>query len=239
MRYLLLADIHSNLEALKTVLGKAKSIGYDRMLVVGDIVGYYAEPNECIELLQKEKEVIFLRGNHDAAVSGVISTEEFSKTARLAVEWTQKEITEENKKFLKELPKFFSIPFMLAVHGTPFNPLWEYMNEESAEKTLEKVPEHVTVCGHNHVCFQYTKREGMKYFNKSTFLSLQERSVISLPSVGQSRDANTQTGFSLIDFEKQEMRVERISYDLEKTIAKIEGTDLPREEVEKLKRAIE
>lgn len=236
MRYLLLADVHANLEALKTVLEKAKSIGYDSIIVLGDLADYGAEPNECIELLRKEENAIILQGNHDAADSELIEVDWFNEDAKKCIEWTRGELSSENKEFLKELPKFFSIPFLLAVHASPFDPYYEYMNEESAKKSLDKVPEHTVVCGHNHKCFQYTTRNGLKEFTKSTFISLDERSVISLPSVGQPRDGNPQTGFALIDFEKKEMRIERVSYDVEKTVGKILETDLPKALAERLKK---
>lgn len=235
MRYLLLSDIHSNLEALKTVLERARMLRYDRLIVVGDIVGYYAEPNECIELLKMQNDAIILQGNHDAAVAEEIDTKKFNETARKAIEWTKKEISEKNKEFLKSLPKFFSIPFLLAVHGTPFNALWGYMNEVSAKETIEKVPENVVVCGHNHVCFQYTESKGLVEYARCTTVSLEENCVISLPSVGQPRDENQQTGLALIDFEKKEMRIERINYNIEKTISKTEKVGLPKELIERLR----
>jgi diadenosine tetraphosphatase ApaH/serine/threonine PP2A family protein phosphatase len=234
MRYLLLADIQANLEALQTCLKAAKKEHYDRLLVLGDIVGYGAQPNACIELLKEERHAICLQGNHDAAAVDMLKTDDFNEDARASVELTKDMLTEENKAWLSELPKFFSINFLLGIHGTPFHPLTEYMTEELAKKALEDVPEQVIACGHVQVPFYYTEKDGLVNIMRDKTIDLKQHIVVSLPSVGQPRDGDSRTGFSILDFDKKKLFVKRVEYDFEVTAKKIRTAGFPANNADRL-----
>jgi len=240
MKYLILADVHSNLEALEEVFEATKNFAFEKILCVGDIVGYNANPNECIELLRKKKNLIALLGNHDAACVEMIGTENFSESAKECLEWTKKELSEENKKWLQELPKFFSTKFLLAVHGTPNNPLSEYMDAEKAEKSLKQVAEDLILVGHNHKPFYFEEKEKTLTAIKEdkTIDFSGKRMVVSLPAVGQPRDENKRTGFAVLDFNQQIMHVRRLSYNIKKAQEKIFEAGLPREMAERLEKGI-
>lgn len=227
MRYLIISDIHSNLDALTACLKDANAYNFERILCLGDIVGYGAEPNECIELLKK-KEAICIMGNHDAACTGQLKLEWFNPLAKQCVEWTKEQLTPKNKKFLAELPVFFSCQWVLAVHGTPANPLEEYMDERKAKIALEKVAEDLVICGHNHVPFKVEENGHLEPIEGNATIELgKKRMVVSMPAVGQPRDRNPKTGYAILDWEKKTLEIRRIEYNIENAVRKIKQAGLP------------
>lgn len=237
MRYAVLADIHSNLEALEACIGDAKKQGCKRILCLGDIVGYNANPNECIELLRKNK-AICLMGNHDAACTGNLSIEWFNPLARQCLEWTKRALSNKNKKFLSELPVFFSCEWLFAVHGTPMKPVEEYMNEQKAREALRKVSEDVVLCGHNHVPFKVAEGTGLEPIVGNKKIKLNRRMVVSLPAVGQPRDNDARAGYAILDFEEKSLEIIRLAYDIEKASEKVVLAGLPEFIAERLKKGI-
>ncbi len=228
MRYLVLSDVHSNLEALLACLSDAKKHNFERILCLGDIVGYGANPNECIELLRK-KDAICLMGNHDAACTEQLSLQ--------CVEWTKKQLLLENKKFLAELPVFFSCEWVLAIHGTPASPIEEYMDEEKAKIALEKVAEDLVLCGHTHKPFKVEEKGHLEPIaGDETIIELdRKRTVVSLPAVGQPRDRNPKAGYAILDFEEKTLEIRRVEYEVEKAAKKIKQAGLPEFIAERLK----
>jgi len=245
MRYLVIADIHSNLEALNAVLESAKRYYYDRILCLGDIVSYGAQPNECIELLKKQNPICLL-GNHDAACTGLMEEEpfgistNFNEHAAECVKWTKKQLTESSRNFLSYLPKFFSMQFLLAVHGTNNDPLLEYMDAEKAEKCLKQVVEDLVLVGHTHKPFYYEAKQkdltlvvGDRTINFSG-----KRMVVSIPSAGQPRDENPKAGYAVLDFQKRSLEIRRIEYNYKAAQEKIRKAGLPEIEAERLEKGI-
>ncbi|MCD6478438.1 MAG: metallophosphoesterase [Candidatus Diapherotrites archaeon] len=238
MRYLVLSDVHANLEALEACLKDAKRYGFKRILCLGDIVGYGAEPNECIELLRK-KGAICLLGNHDAACVGQLSLEWFNPFARACIEWTKKVLSKSNKNFLAELPVFFSCKWLFAIHGTPSNPIEEYMDEQKAQLALRKVAEDVVLCGHNHIPFKVEQNRYLEPIAENELIDLNgKRIVVSLPAVGQPRDHNPKAGYAILDFEEKMLAIARVEYDVEKASEKMKKAGLPEFVAERLKKGI-
>ena len=234
MQYLILADIHANLEALQAVLSHAsQNYNFSRVLVLGDLIGYCANPNEVIELIKQQKEPIILMGNHDAAVVGKTKLELFNPAAAECIRWTKKQLKEENLRFLEELPYFFSTPFVFACHASPRNFLWEYLDVFSALQCLDLIPEQILLFGHNHKSFYVTKKE-KQIINTSYELKLDKKTAVSIPAVGQPRDKNPQAGYAVLDFNKKMLYVERVSYDIERAAKKIIKAGLPTIEAERL-----
>ncbi len=235
MRYLLIADVHSNLHALDAVMAAAQKVGYERALCLGDIVGYNAKPNECIERLRRN-DFICLQGNHDAASVGEIPLEEFNPEAAECIEWTKRHLTEQNKNFLSGLPRFFSMQYLLAIHGSPENPLWGYMDAEIAKDSLRCVPEALVICGHVHMPFYYEANASSikSIIGNSKIKCMGRRMVVSLPSVGQPRDGDKNSGFGILDTESRELQIFRTEYDVKKTYDETLGAELPRFEAERL-----
>ncbi len=155
MRYAIFTDIHANLEALEAVLAKIDAIDkeqpIDQVWFLGDLVGYGPDPNECIRVLRQRTDVI-IAGNHDWAAVGKIDLEDFSPAARISAEWTAKELTEEHRDFLTNLPERLEIGDCTLVHGSPFGPLWEYLTSEPlAERSFQHFETRYCLVGHTHV----------------------------------------------------------------------------------------
>ena len=155
MRYAIFTDIHANLEALETVLASIDELSaekpIDHIWFLGDLVGYGPNPNECIEKLRERTDVI-IAGNHDWAAVGKLDLEDFSAAARISAEWTQKQLTEEHREFLLNLPERLEIGECTLVHGSPYGPLWEYLTDEVlAERSFQYFNSRFCVVGHTHV----------------------------------------------------------------------------------------
>lgn len=155
MRYAIFTDIHANLEALETVLAKIDELNkeepVDQIWFLGDLVGYGPNPNECIETLRKHTDVI-IAGNHDWAAVGKLDLEDFSAAARISAEWTAKELTEEHREFLRNLPERLEIGECTLVHGSPYGPLWEYLTSEVlAERSFQHFDSRFCLVGHTHI----------------------------------------------------------------------------------------
>jgi predicted phosphodiesterase len=160
MKILVMSDIHANINALETVLQDAGKV--DRVWCLGDLVGYGPDPNECIQKIRSLKNCICLMGNHDSAVLGNMDMEAFNRDARLSVEWNQRVIKPENLSFLKKLPeKHIEVDVTLA-HGSPRNPVWEYILDwQVAMNNLDFFETSFCFVGHTHipVIFQLTEEE--------------------------------------------------------------------------------
>src|SRR5215469_76225 len=155
MRYAIFTDIHANLEALEAVLTKidelAKEEAIDQIWFLGDLVGYGPNPNECIDLLRQRTDVI-IAGNHDWAAVGKLDLEDFSAAARISAEWTAEHLTEEHRKFLRDLPVRLEKEECTLVHGSPYGPLWEYLTSEVlAERSFQHFSTRFCLVGHTHV----------------------------------------------------------------------------------------
>lgn len=238
LRYLLLADIHGNLEALKTVLMDALKFKYKRIIVLGDIIGYYTKPNECLQLLNKKQNAL-LMGNHEAAINEMLSLDDFNEEARISLEWTKKNLTKENLELIKAMPKFFALDLMLAIHGTPMNPLEEYMNEMNALLSLKICSEQLIVCGHTHKPFivnEKGEKTEIKGNQKIDFKT--KRIVASLPSVGQPRDEDNRAGYCILDLNEFELHFRRIQYNIKATTEDAKKNGIPKPLIERLYKGI-
>ncbi len=155
MRYAVFSDIHANLEALEAVLTKIDELSQqepiDEIWFLGDLVGYGPNPNECIEKLRERTNVI-IAGNHDWAAVGKIDLEDFSPAARISAEWTARQLTEEHRDFLTNLPERLEFGECTLVHGSPYGPLWEYLTSElHAERSFQYFKTRYCFVGHTHV----------------------------------------------------------------------------------------
>ena len=154
MRSLILADIHANLEAFQAVLYDANSRGpIDQLWCLGDIVGYGPNPGEVIDLL-REHDHLSIAGNHDWAAIGKIDTSEFNPYARSAALWTQAQLTKEHVDYLSRLPLTLVTGIFTLAHGTPRDPIWEYLvTETAALASLEHLQTNHCLVGHSHIPF--------------------------------------------------------------------------------------
>ncbi len=231
MRYAIVADIHGNLEAFIEVKKQFKKENIDKYICLGDIVGYGANPKECIELSKKLFDVI-IAGNHDWAAAGIFALSHFNLYARKAVEWTEHIISKENKQFLKSLPLYIEMEGFEIVHGSLYHPdEFNYIfNETDAQKTFNLMKSQICFIGHSHAPIILIKDKDDK-INYSTTNEMQlsgdNKYIINVGSVGQPRDGNPKASFCIFDTEKRQIQIRRISYPVAIAQEKIINTGLP------------
>lgn len=231
MRIAVISDIHSNLRALEAVLASISSV--DALWQLGDVVGYGPDPDAVVARL-KEAGAIGIRGNHDAAAAGDVSTDEFNIDGRLAMEWTRARMSPETSAYVAALPER-RVPegsdFTLA-HGSPSDPIWEYLDSpQAAQANLAAFETPYCLVGHTHVPLVFRESQGrMKavFVDRGGRLALDGRRMILNPgSVGQPRDGDPRSSYMLIDTDAGQVTWHRVDYDIEATQAAMLEVGLP------------
>ena len=161
MRVAICSDIHGNRHGFEAVIAAAEDGGADQLWCLGDLVGYGAEPDACVELAARHC-AICLAGNHDLAVVEVLSLDEFSRGAELAARWTREVIRPETREFLLSLQPQASVNGALGLfHASPRDPIWEYvLSDLAAELCLDASDFRINFIGHSHVALSFTRPEG-------------------------------------------------------------------------------
>lgn len=232
MRIGIISDIHGNLEALERVIRELKNV--DKLICLGDIIGYGANPNECCKIIKELCDITIL-GNHDLAVMEGRDIEYFNPYAAEAILWTQKVISEESLKFLKELKMeeyFNNITF---VHGS----LYDYFSYITSpqEAYLNFSVQQTPICfiGHTHISEYYFRTERSVIVEKVSLFSGGEVEIkegnfyiVNCGSVGQPRDRNPKASFGIYDTEKKMIEIKRVDYPVEIASKKIEKAGLPK-----------
>jgi putative phosphoesterase len=211
MKIAVIADIHSNLYALEEVLREIKRV---KIFCCGDLVGYNPFPNEVVGLIKKEN-IISILGNHDHAVlTG--DTSWFNPIAAKAIQWTREELKEENKKFLKRLPTMHEHESFSMIHGSPKNPLEEYVYPDHPDYVFKDffnyTRKDVIILGHTHVPF--VRR-------------IDNKLVFNPGGVGQPRDMDPRASYAMFDTKTKEVEIKRVEYDVEKVAKEILKKGLP------------
>jgi putative phosphoesterase len=213
-----IADVHSNLEAFMAVLDAIDEESADLILNAGDLVGYGANPNEVIQL-NREMKIRTIMGNHDFSSLELEDIESFNQTAAEALYWTHNELKDENKAYLRSLPRTMKIENIFAVHGSPEDELWEYVEPDAARKKLvhffnvikdEKI--NILAMGHTHLPF---------------IRKLGKKLVVNPGSVGQPRDRNPKASYCVLDSKTLKAEIRRIEYLIDKAADKIRKAKLP------------
>ena len=245
MRIAVLSDLHSNLEALEAVLADlAAQGGVDQTWCLGDIVGYGPDPAETLEFVRARVDVA-IAGNHDYAVAGVIDTSEFNPYAAAAARWTAQRLSEQQRRFLKELPAKVeaSATFTLA-HGSPRQPIWEYLLSTAvAQANLSAFNTAYCLVGHSHVPLLFAFPEApqgdsppaiqARLLEPGEVVTLAPGRLILNPgSVGQPRDGDPRAAYALLDTEGLDTASgtwvqRRVSYDFRRTQDKMRLAGLP------------
>ena len=232
MRYAILGDIHSNLAAFQAVLRDIESrCGFDKIWCLGDVVGYGPEPHECIELL-RQYDHLCVAGNHDWAAVGNIDSSDFNLDAARACHWTGQQLTAEDKEYLRDLPeKIFQDNFTLA-HGSPREPIWEYLlSLEAAQDNFPCFETDFCLVGHSHVPLVFEHIDNTvayKRFQEGANLKLGENRLIINPGgVGQPRDGDPRANYAVYDTEVRTIYHYRVEYDITATQEKMAEHKLP------------
>lgn len=240
MRYLVLSDIHSNLAALEAVLEDAPS-GLP-IWCLGDIVGYGPNPNECIELLQRYEHVCVV-GNHDWAVMGKVDVEDFNPDAKHSVQWTQDQLTSASLAYLEKLELRHTDGEFTLVHGSPRDPIWEYLfRPGSARLSYDSLETKHALVGHTHVPCKFTlyeqggrQRCEMRRLTEKVAQPLNPGRLILNPgSVGQPRDGDVRASYALLDVDGLTFEYHRVYYDVQRTQELMKEARLPDRNITRL-----
>lgn len=233
MRYLILSDIHANLEALDAVL--AAGAGSEGVLVLGDLVGYGADPNAVIDRVRDLPTSTIIRGNHDKVGAGIDSIRSFNHLARHAIEWTAAALSPERRQWLSELPRGPLVvdEFVQICHGSPFDEDLYIFDELDARRSFDSITRPLCLFGHTHVPAAFRFDGSLQAIGPprgARFeLALGDGSsyLVNCGAVGQPRDGDNRASFGLLDTGQKSLTIIRVDYDVASTQAKIVAAGLP------------
>jgi diadenosine tetraphosphatase ApaH/serine/threonine PP2A family protein phosphatase len=234
MRYLVLSDIHANIDALEAVLTAAAARGYDEVLLLGDLVGYGATPDAVIERVRALNPAAAIRGNHDKAATGQGGAENFNPLAKQAAHWTRSAITPANLAYLAELPRG-PLPVTDEIeicHGTPADEDAYVFDGLDAVRAINAASRPICLFGHTHIPLIVALEDGALEYDDvvdGQVLELRPgaRYLINAGSVGQPRDGNPAASFAILDTASRQMTFARVPYPVETAQARIRDAGLP------------
>ncbi|HEY3128320.1 MAG TPA: metallophosphoesterase family protein [Acidobacteriota bacterium] len=232
MRYLVLGDIHSNLEALQAV---RQYKDYERVLLLGDLVGYGADPGETIHLVQEMKPVAMVRGNHDKVVAGLEEGDLFVSHALESALWTRKQLSEESLRYLRDLPEgpIRVDSQVTIVHGAPFDEDAYLLPHAPASSVFDGWSTPVCFFGHTHIPTVFCRVGSTTYSSQveqpaKMVLNLDSsRYLVNPGSVGQPRDGDPRAAFVVFDTNTKVIEFFRVDYDIRTAQEKIREAGLP------------
>ncbi len=240
MKIGIISDIHGNAEALHSVLKELEDV--DQIVCLGDIVGYGADPVYCIEKI-RELEAPCIKGNHEGAITGELDLYYFNEDAQQAIQWTKRQLKEQHFGYLSRLKRKITIhKDVLGVHGSPRQPLWEYiLDKQTADEIFSHFDFQIYFIGHSHIAGYFTfqrKNRVVHYFNAidGVEVTIQQDCsyIINCGSVGQPRDRNPQASFVIFDTEQLNAHIIRVSYPISRAQDKISKAKLPQFLAERL-----
>ena len=249
MKFAIISDIHGNLEALKAVLERAEYEGATKFVCAGDIVGYNANPAECLEIVRNLDIVAIVRGNHDEYVGNDYDLEGFNPGAKHAVMWTRGQLSSEQREWLRKpkLKEIVSKANITVVHATLDSPSsWGYIQDiYHARDNFSYQMTQYCFCGHSHVPVLFrkgismeTKSVGVTELTEWNELSKYEDEItvdadfgckylVNIGSIGQPRNGDNRASFVIYDSDKRSIKRICIDYDIETVQEKVRKAGLP------------
>jgi diadenosine tetraphosphatase ApaH/serine/threonine PP2A family protein phosphatase len=230
LRVAALSDVHSNLHALEAVLAEVDEAGVDELWCLGDLVGYGPRPNECVALLQ-ERTTVCLAGNHDLVVLGAISIEAFAGEAAAAARWTREVMSDATHGFLGRLAPRAAAGGAELFHGSPRDPVWEYvLSDEAARWAFRATTSPLVLVGHSHVALEISNGDQVRGDRVPAGTTLElggARRILNPGSVGQPRDGDPRAAWLEIDDAAGWATFRRTEYPVERTQAEMREAGLP------------
>ncbi len=239
MQVAIVSDIHGNLQAFDTVLEAIAESLCQEVWCLGDLVGYGADPDACVQRAAAHC-AVSLAGNHDLGVTGDLPLEDFSAGARLAAEWTRATIRPETMKYLRSLEPLTESEPVGLYHASPRDPVWEYvLSPLQAELCLDAQSRQVCVIGHSHVALSFSRTAGASATGETRKdgdeLDLAGSEWLLNPgSVGQPRDGDRRAAWLELDMDAWTASYHRVEYDIEGAAAAIRQAHLPESLAERL-----
>jgi diadenosine tetraphosphatase ApaH/serine/threonine PP2A family protein phosphatase len=239
MRIALLSDVHGNLPAFEAVLGDVEDAAVEAVWCLGDLVGYGAQPDDCVQLARDRCD-LSLAGNHDLVVTGEIPISDFSSSAAAAARWTQETISDETLGFLKGLAAADPGREPALYHASPRDPVWEYvLSTWQADENMDLMDARVGAVGHSHVAlwFQRDEEGNMGGATADAGLELDMSSgrwLVNPGGVGQPRDGDPRAAWLLLDTSTWMANWRRVEYPIDEAARAIEEAGLPHVLAERL-----
>ncbi len=231
MKILLISDIHSNITALNAVLEDAGNV--DAVWCLGDLVGYGPEPDASIARVRELPNLLCIMGNHDAAVTGLRNIDKFNNEAEQAILVTRSIIKPDSVEYLKTLPETIETETAILAHGSPRNPIWEYILDSlTAKMSLAFIHKDICFVGHTHlpVCFIHdvkTDKMTKKSFKSGEEISIHDQMILNPGSVGQPRDHDPRASYGIYDPDAKTWQVVRVEYDIPSVQKRIIEVGMP------------
>jgi diadenosine tetraphosphatase ApaH/serine/threonine PP2A family protein phosphatase len=237
MKFAILSDIHSNLEALQVVLEHAKQQDCTHYVCLGDIVGYGPNPVECLGMIREMKCPVVM-GNHDEYCAGEMDLTGFNPMASEAIKWTRQQLNEEQRTWLRNLKYVRGVEGFTIVHATLDLPeKWAYVFDRLAAQSSFSY-QHTPVCfnGHTHVPIAFIRGPGGIHGGLFTKLKIEvgRKYFINVGSIGQPRDRNPKASYVTFNFDENLIEIHRLDYDIETVQKKIRAAGLPTSLAERL-----
>ncbi len=236
MRYAVIGDIHGNLEALQAVLEDVDEQGVDEILCVGDVVGYGADPEACLELMA-ERSSALVSGNHDYAAAAESSLEYFNPYARRALQWTAEQLSPDAQQALADLPLTAPMDGFALVHSSFFAPeRFDYIFAPSqARVSFLKQDVPLAFFGHTHLPVAFFDTDPVTYsLEPEVTLDPETKALVNVGSVGQPRDEDARACYAIYDSERHLVSLRRVTYNIEGAARKITDAGLPEILAERL-----
>jgi predicted phosphodiesterase len=239
MRIALLSDVHGNRPAFEAVLDDVDSEGAEEIWCLGDLVGYGAQPDDCVALA-RERCNLSLAGNHDLVVTGEIPITDFSSSAAAAARWTQETIAEETMAYLKGLAPSDAAREPALYHASPRDPVWEYvLSGWQADECMDLMDGRVAAIGHSHVALWFHREDDGQVSGATADADLERdlsagEWLVNPGGVGQPRDGDPRAAWLLLDTETWKATWRRVEYPIDEAATAIEEAGLPRVLAERL-----
>jgi diadenosine tetraphosphatase ApaH/serine/threonine PP2A family protein phosphatase len=238
MKYAVLADVHANLTALEAVLKDTQDRGgVDEMWCLGDIVGYGPDPQQCIDLVRQRCSAC-VAGNHDLATIRKIGTVQFNIAAGEAIEWTRKQVKPEDVEYLESLPLTIEIGDFTLTHGSPHDPIWEYiLSEAEADENLKSFKTRYCFIGHSHLPLLFECEKSCTLSEPADGMVIkpgEKRLIINPGSVGQPRDNDPRASYAVYDEELGTITLHRVRYDIAAVQLRMKTAGLPEKLINRL-----
>ena len=238
MRYLVLSDIHANLEALEACVADATARGYDRALVLGDLVGYGADPNAVIDCIQRIDPLAIVRGNHDKVACGLEQAEGFNSVAKSAAHWTFDLLTPDHRDWLAALPPgpHTVCDLVQICHGSPYDEDAYIFDELDALRALKVSERPLCLFGHTHWPARFElSADAFDSLGPSPSAEVETRLVlrdgskylVNPGSVGQPRDGDPRAAYAIVDVQERSVDLLRLTYAVATAQAKVVKAGLP------------